>query len=441
MPSSAEIPTFNLKAVVHETGLRPDTLRAWERRYGLPHPDRTGGGHRLYSQRDIETLKWLVARQQEGLSISRAAELWQRHIANGEDPLSLPSYRASDASRLPAVSGEALAELRNDWVAACMSYDEPRAEAILSQAFALYPAEGVLVDILQRGLSEIGDAWYTGDSTVQQEHFASELAERRIESLLLTTPPPTRKGRILVICPPGEQHTFSPLLLTLLLRRRGWHVAFLGANVSLDHFDQALAGSGADLVITPVQTLPAAAQLPAIAEVLQPLGIPLAYGGRITSLVPELLQVLPGHFLGDTLVDAPAMVEAVLSAGAAPASPRKPSGQYRKAREAFDAHLAAILADVVGNLSTQLSPRTLSEANADFSAELRAALVLGDISLLGSDIAWVEGLINNRKVQADALHQYLETFSRAVARQMGDSGRLILDWFQRVLDGGSSAVR
>ena len=36
-------PTFNLKVVVRETGLKPDTLRAWERRYGIPQPQRTSG--------------------------------------------------------------------------------------------------------------------------------------------------------------------------------------------------------------------------------------------------------------------------------------------------------------------------------------------------------------------------------------------------------------
>jgi DNA-binding transcriptional MerR regulator len=67
-------PAFNLKAVLRETGLAADTLRAWERRYGLPTPQRTAGGHRLYSQYDIETIKWLIARQAEGLSISRAVD-------------------------------------------------------------------------------------------------------------------------------------------------------------------------------------------------------------------------------------------------------------------------------------------------------------------------------------------------------------------------------
>jgi hypothetical protein len=80
-------PAFNLKAVLRETGLAADTLRAWERRYGLPTPNRSAGGHRLYSQYDIETIKWLIARQAEGLSISRAVEMWNEHIASGLDPL------------------------------------------------------------------------------------------------------------------------------------------------------------------------------------------------------------------------------------------------------------------------------------------------------------------------------------------------------------------
>src|ERR1043165_1858873 len=80
-------PAFFLKVVLKETGLGADTLRAWERRYGLPVPNRSAGGHRLYSQRDIETIKWLMKRQAEGLSISRAVDLWNEQIASGVDPL------------------------------------------------------------------------------------------------------------------------------------------------------------------------------------------------------------------------------------------------------------------------------------------------------------------------------------------------------------------
>ena len=70
-------PVYNLSAVLRETGLKADILRAWERRYALPKPQRTAGGHRIYSEYDIRIVKWLKARQLEGLSISRAVELWK----------------------------------------------------------------------------------------------------------------------------------------------------------------------------------------------------------------------------------------------------------------------------------------------------------------------------------------------------------------------------
>jgi DNA-binding transcriptional MerR regulator len=155
-----DTPVYNLKAVVRETGLKPDTLRAWERRYGLPAPDRSGGGHRLYSERDIQILKWLVARQQAGLSISRAAELWHRLSEHGQDPAQLPEYAASGiAPRAPVLmAGQALEELRSAWLEACLAFDEPRAEAAVGQALAQYPAESICLGLFLPALARSGSA-------------------------------------------------------------------------------------------------------------------------------------------------------------------------------------------------------------------------------------------------------------------------------------------
>ncbi len=70
-------PVYNLMVVLNETGLKADVLRAWERRYDLPHPHRTAGRQRLYSDYDIAIIKWLKNKQAEGLSISRAVQLWR----------------------------------------------------------------------------------------------------------------------------------------------------------------------------------------------------------------------------------------------------------------------------------------------------------------------------------------------------------------------------
>jgi DNA-binding transcriptional MerR regulator len=56
-PPSAE-PIYNIGAVTRLTGIPITSLRAWERRYGFPHPSgRTPGGHRLYSEKDVTLLR------------------------------------------------------------------------------------------------------------------------------------------------------------------------------------------------------------------------------------------------------------------------------------------------------------------------------------------------------------------------------------------------
>ena len=80
MESDRTVSLYNLSLVLNETGLKADVLRAWERRYGLPKPVRSAGGQRLYSRQDIATVKWLQARQAEGISIKRATDLWKELV-------------------------------------------------------------------------------------------------------------------------------------------------------------------------------------------------------------------------------------------------------------------------------------------------------------------------------------------------------------------------
>src|SRR6266496_5321990 len=85
-------PVFNTKAVARETGVPADTFRAWERRYGMPRPQRTAGGHRLYSERDIAIIRWLRDRTEEGMNISHAVLL----LSNTLDTPPAPARSATE---------------------------------------------------------------------------------------------------------------------------------------------------------------------------------------------------------------------------------------------------------------------------------------------------------------------------------------------------------
>lgn len=430
-------PSFNLKAVVIETGLKPDTLRAWERRYGLPNPKRTDGGHRLYTQHDIDTLKWLIARQKDGLSISRAVDLWHKLEKDNKKPLQAMPITSTEPPIQQFSSGVTLIELRDAWVETCKDFDEQRAEHLISQAMAMYPPELVCFDIFQKGLAEIGMGWYEGKITAQQEHFASALAMRRLEAMIAACPPPTRNGRILIGCAPEEEHTFSALLLSLLLRRRGWEALYLGANLPLARLEATMAAADPQLVIVVAQTLHTAASLFGMAELLKREDVPLAFGGLVFSAVPSLRDRIAGHFLGEQLENSVANIEKFIL----DPKPYKPvkyaSNAYRDAMNHFfekQAKLESIVWELMEDENVR--PNYLARANRDLSRSIIAALTLGDIRLVGDDMHWIEGLLMNYhyRMPRESLHTYVTAYQKAAEETLNGRGLIIVDWLKRLLE-------
>jgi DNA-binding transcriptional MerR regulator len=438
MSVNKQTPTYNLKVVVQEIGLKPDTLRAWERRYGLPQPQRTAGGHRLYSQQDIDMLKWLVARQDEGLSISRAVDLWHSLEAEGQDPLQATAHPTSTPIiTQPALAGgTAVTEQRRAWVSACLAFDERSAENILAQASALYPVETVCFELLQKGLTQIGEGWYKGEVTVQQEHFASALAMRRLNALVAATPPPTRLGRILAGCPPEEEHAFGPLLITLLLRRHGWDVLYLGADVPLTRLENTIATARPQLVIFPAQQLHTAATLLEMGHLLQRERVPLAFGGLIFNHLPALRTRIPGYFLGESLDTTPQVVEQFLMSsrlGWSPPAIVEPTAAYRSALSHYREHQSLIEAQVWQSLKEdRISPDRLAEANMKFARNIIASLMLGDVEFMGTNVSWLEGLIINHQISTAQFGRYLNAYRQAVQSHLDEPAKVILDWFAQL---------
>jgi DNA-binding transcriptional MerR regulator/methylmalonyl-CoA mutase cobalamin-binding subunit len=427
--------TFNLKAVVRETGFKPDTLRAWERRYGLPEPTRTPGGHRLYSQRDIDTLKWLVARQDEGLSISRAVALWRQLGAEGRDPLLEPAYALPESTAAPAFipEGGAIADLREAWLAACMAFDESKAERILTYALALFPADAVCLEILAKGLAETGEGWYRGEVTVQQEHFTSELSMRRVETLVAATPAPTRSGRILIGCAPEDQHAFPPLLLAFLLKQRGWEIVYLGARVPAARMETTVAAVEPHLVILTAQHLSAAATLLEAARLLQRNKVPFAFGGRIFNRIPALRCRIPAHFLGERLESASQIAEQLLT-GYPPLPPTEAVLEgYRLALAHFRERQALLEADTWRRLAgTKIQPDHITIASEALGKNIRAALVLGDMRFLCTDIEWVAGLLENHGIPTELLRQYLDAYLQAAVSHLDERGNPVKNWLEQL---------
>ncbi|MBK8987317.1 MAG: MerR family transcriptional regulator [Chloroflexi bacterium] len=435
MTNANKTPSFNLKAVVQETGVKPDTLRAWERRYGLPQPDRTPGRHRLYSQYDIDMLKWLQERQNEGLSISRAVDLWRQLETEGESPFETYSSDAEELAPTSFIGGESVNQLREAWIAACLVFDEQQARQVQAQAFALFPLETVCFELIQNALVAIGIGWYEGRITVQQEHFASALAIRQLEALLNATPPPNRHGRIIIACAPEEQHTFSALLLTLLLRQRSWDVIYLGADVPPDRLETTLASIHPQLLIVTAQTLYTASRLPDIAALARQSSTVMAYGGGVFTAIPELIPHIPAYYLGHDLRAAPQVAEQVMSGSLPQPHAQLASPAYQAALKHFVENRSAMEADILAAMASLNIPiHFLKNANRDLGDNMQAALSLGSINLLDANLEWVHGLLMNfhYRMPEDTMKPYMAAYRQAVETHLDERGRPLRDWFTNI---------
>lgn len=295
-------PVFNTKAVARDTGVPPDTFRAWERRYGVPRPQRTPGGHRLYSERDIAVIRWLRDRTEEGMNISHAVML-------------LTSVLEASESVIPTDETRSLSVMVDELIDALTSFDASVAERTVSEAFAIYPFEEVLLHLVQPAMIEIGERWHRGEINVASEHFATEYVRRKMASLLNVFENNAQRDTIVVGCAPQELHDVGILFASLFLVRRGWHVVYLGAQVPLDDLLETIEAVSPTLVCMSASTLETVPGLVECARALQQRypQVRFGYGGRIFNQNPELRNNVPGTFLGQDARTLTDMVTTLMS--------------------------------------------------------------------------------------------------------------------------------
>ena len=214
------------------TGVSPELLRAWERRYGLLRPTRSAGGLRLYAAVDVERVRLMQQHLAEGLAAAQAAAAASRAMVG-------------EAASPPVLSSTALREELTD---ALDGFDEPRAQAILDRLLAVTTLETLLSEVVLPYLRELGERWARGDASVAQEHFASALLRGRLLGIARGWGVGIGPGAVLA-CPPGEHHDLGLIAFGLALRARGWRIVYLGPDTPIETVEDACRRLEPSLVV------------------------------------------------------------------------------------------------------------------------------------------------------------------------------------------------
>lgn len=277
----AREPRHPMGVVTQRTGVSSHTLRAWERRYGVVEPGRTEGGHRLYSDEDVEHLRLLHRLTLGGRQIGQIADRSTEELRSllREDraaEATAPSPEAPMATS-PEETGEFLSRAYD----AVESIDSEELSAILRRGALTLSTPAFLDDLLVPLMSRIGQAWADRELRPAHEHAASAVVLRVAGWLMDNFEPPSEAPCIVISTPAGQRHELGALAAAVTAASEGWRVRYLGADLPADDMALAVADAGARALALSL-VFPTADQ-----DVVGELR-------RLRSRVPESLPILVG---------------------------------------------------------------------------------------------------------------------------------------------------
>lgn len=207
---------YSVKAAAIATGVSESSLRTWERRYGVPAPDRSQSGRREYAEDDLALIRRMAALVKAGIPASEAADAVRREDA------------ATQEAPPPQTEEHPLV---NELVEASLAYDEAQIAMVVEEALKAGWSEA-LEQVLFPSLNRIGLYWGEGRVSCATEHFTTEIVRRELAAAISARPRALADAPgILLACPEAERHDLGLMAMALFLGQRGLRTFYLGADV------------------------------------------------------------------------------------------------------------------------------------------------------------------------------------------------------------------
>jgi DNA-binding transcriptional MerR regulator len=216
---------WNVGSVAQRLGISASTLRTWERRYGVGPTHRTSGGHRRYTETDIERVTLIQALIGRGAPPMEAARRAQSLPADGLARALMEA--AGDDHGADLDHGQVVDGI----IDASRAYDPERISALVGGALRRDGVIGAWTGVIGPALIRIGQEWSEGRLGIEAEHLTSEVivgelrAHTRAAGRLDTGGPP-----IVLASAEGDLHSLPLIALEAGLAEAGVACHVLGAQ-------------------------------------------------------------------------------------------------------------------------------------------------------------------------------------------------------------------
>jgi DNA-binding transcriptional MerR regulator len=238
---------YPIRAVSRLTGIAIDTLRAWERRYGVVTPARDDRG-RMYTDADVARLRLLSAALERGHRIGRLADLSNDELRDlsGATAGTVAAPAALAERRMPLDTAALITALRE--------YDAVGLDLELSRLAAILRPLDLLQDVLMPVLVRVGDDGHGRRTRIAHVHLMSSTMRNLLGAFLRLYARRETAVRLLFATPAGERHEIATLGAAMLAASAGLGVSYLGADLPAREIVDSVEPAGARVLVLGLTT-------------------------------------------------------------------------------------------------------------------------------------------------------------------------------------------
>lgn len=218
-----------MKAVSHLTGIRPELLRRWEKRYRLFKPQRAGNRYREFDEEDVQLLLYIREQISQGRSIGELAAEGREALLRQFVPTPKPAVQADPhpSSLLDELTGY------------IQHLNRTRLQTRLAECLVHYPFMTLLNTVLTPLMHRLGDLWTDGQVSIASQRLITMLLKQRLLTMLQITAPGPEAPLLLCACPAGEQHELGILAFAYAIQQDGWQVCYLGPDLPIGELQRS----------------------------------------------------------------------------------------------------------------------------------------------------------------------------------------------------------
>lgn len=312
----SDLGRYRIQTVSEMTGVSPATLRQWERRYGLPSPNRTDADYRIYGAGDVAQIRRMVALGEQGIAPSEAARILLREAE--EQAVAGPPPIATDADPGAPMPDDLdpYYEVRRQLIDAIERYDFERLAELGRTLAYLGSAVTIFERVVAPTMREVGQRWHDGRMSVAQEHMASEVVNQLMHQMLPLVQPDDTDRLAVLACMSDDTHTLPLYGIAFRLAQWGYRSVVLGARTppsavasAVTHIRPALIGLSVTIAPPEVKAQ----------QLLQAYGaaagdVPWLVGGRGARALAQQIPAAGGMIAPGDPAELRALVERLTAA-------------------------------------------------------------------------------------------------------------------------------